>query len=399
MVQTRSRRLIVSVLALSLAAAACGGDGDDDTADPTTTTQAPESTTSAPADDATDDTTDDTTTTTTEATTTTTEAPAIDPIPVIDASDIPALVAAWGAGVGTPLELAQEIIGFPVPVEMPEGSSPYRIAVDMRGEDPTVDWYWEWAISATVDGEIPDIDIALDDNGPGSVELLETYNAMLNPLGWFQNGTVGSDPGDPGGPNSVNHVYDFDGETFPLGEISATPGPLRVWADEELIFGEGIAGYRADVDLEAQPNFIPVPMLEALFREVPVAPGARLIDISVDSFERPEDSFDAEYGTRYLEIEYVCELLPNSGPAAQEVYSVGLAGSVYQPGDESFFEPGFVEFEEPTVSGDTWRQNVIVLDRYPGEIEVVTDPATGAVESTVSIRLGPNRVELQPLPE
>jgi hypothetical protein len=238
--------------------------------------------------------------------------------------------------------------------------------------------------------------------GAGSAALRTHYDDILGTLGWSYSNSTGSDPSSGGGgPQSVNHVYQHDTGTVRLGEINASTNPLFVWADEDINFRDGpdVPGYQFDVSLDAQPNFIPVPMLEALFRQVPVAPGARLIDVSLESRDRPESSFDADLGLRYFDLEYVCELLPNSARAAHEVYSVGLEGSIYRAAEASFFDPGFFEFVEPTIDGDSWTQDVVVLDRYPGEITVGVDPATGAVQSTVSIRLEPNRPVLEELLE
>ena len=373
--------------ALALIAASCGADSGDEATDETTTT-----TTQGPA---------KTTTTTIQAPagTTTTER-AVEPIPVLDAHDIPDLIVAWGNGDGEPLQLAQDIIGFPIAVPTPEGTEAYSVSVDLDGRVPDLPWRWEWSYEATTDEPIPEIDVKAEQLGPGAIALSEEYGPILAELGWRHTGSTGSDPSSgAGGPQSVNHVYTFDDDTFLLGEIDATAKPLFVWTHEELIFGTGIPGYRIDVTLEAQNNFIPVPMVEALFPEVPIAPGARLTGLTLRSRNRAADSFDADEGLRYLDIEYTCELLPDSANAAYAVYSTGLEGSIYQPGTESFFEPGFIEFEEPTINGDRWTQRVIVLDRYPGEIFVDVDPDTGEVSSVVRITLEPNREVLQPLPE
>jgi hypothetical protein len=169
------------------------------------------------------------------------------------------------------------------------------------------------------------------------------------------------------------------GTPIPIIDVADIPELITAWADEDINFRDGpdVPGYQFDVSLDAQPNFIPVPMLEALFRQVPVAPGARLINVSLESRDRLESSFDADLGLRYF----------------------GLEGSIYRATEASFFDPGFFEFIEPTIDGDSWTQDIVVLDRYTGEITVEVDPATSAVQSTVSVRLEPYRPVLEELLE
>ena len=398
------RRLVTSLALLSLIAAACGGGSDDTggtTAEadaPTTTaastTEVPTTTAAATVDDEpSDDTAEETST---EESTTPTPVES-SPIPVIAVEDIPDLIVEWGTGEGDPLDLARRLIGFPLEIATPEGTTPYNVDVRLRGDDPTQDWRWEWSYEAFA-AEVGDIDAELPEGGPGTIEGRLHYDPQFEAFGWANSAQVISDPSNGGGgPQSVNWAYsDADG-SFRLGEINATPVSARAWVDEDIDFRDGPdqPGHRVDITLESQPNFIPVPLLEALFREVPVAPGARLTTVDFRSYDRLPDSFDAEEGTRYLELSYICELLPNSQNAAQEVYSTGLAGTAYQMGEEDFFNDGFITVTEGQVDGSgVWRQPVIVLDRYPGEISVWTTD-DGVVMSEVEVTFEPNREVLQ----
>lgn len=349
---------------------------------------------------------------TTTAPTTTTVSPSVSaPIPAIRADEIPGLVVEWAQGTGEPLDLARRIIGFPIDIPVPAGSAPYEMSVDLNGRDPAADWNWDWTYSVVLAEPLGDIDAELPEGGPGTIATMITFDPVMTDFGWRSVAQVTSDPSSgAGGPQSVNFAYKTDDPTFRLGdptyrlgEIDATPGVIRIWGDMDVTFEDSPlgdeSGYRLDATMAAQPNFIPIPLLDALFNEVPVAPGARLTDLSFRTRTRSEDSFSADEGLRYWDLEYTYDLLPNSANAAHEVYSVGLAGTVYQMGEEDFFEPGFIRATEATANGDTWTQPVIVLDRYPGRITVTSDAETGEVTSTVRITLEPNREILQALPD
>ncbi|MEM8705740.1 MAG: hypothetical protein AAGE98_04740 [Actinomycetota bacterium] len=400
------RARLIAVLACCSLAAACGGSDDAAPATTGSTAEAPTTsvTPTTPAAEETPTTSAAPSTSAAADSTTTTAAPLEStPIPVIAVEDIPALVIEWGTGAGDPLDLARRLIGFPLEIAPPAGATPYRVDVSLRGEDPTVDWRWEWTYGAyAAPDTVGDIDAELPEGGPGTIEGLLHYDPLFAAFGWSNRGQVISDPSNGGGgPQSVNWAYGDDDGSFRLGEINATPVAARAWVDEDIDFRDGpdTPGHRIDVTLEAQPNFIPVPLLEALFREVPVAPGARITEIDFRSFDRPDDSFDAEEGTRYLELSYTCELLPNSANAAREVYSTGLTGTAYQMGEEDFFNDGFITIVDGEVGADgVWRQPVIVLDRYPGEISVWTND-DGTVMSRVDVTLEPGREVLQQLEE
>lgn len=380
-------------LTLTLIAAGCGGSETPSASEVTTTALADDTTTTAsiaPEEP-----------TTTLAPTTIAE-PAGTPIPVIDATDTPALIEAWGDGTAPTLELAQDIIGFPLDLAPASDGGAYSLSVEMEGSDTESDWEWDWTYEAIAADPIGDIDIALDNNGAGSVALRDHYEPILNVLGWSYSNSTGSDPSSgAGGAQSMNHVFQNDAGSLRLGDIDATTNPLFVWADEDIDFRDGpdVAGYRIDVSLDSPANFIPVPFVDALLRETPTVPGARLVDVSLRSRDRPESSFDAEFGLRYFELEFIFDLPVDAVDAARDVYSTGLAGTVFRLGEESFFDPGFLEVTEPRIDGENWTQQVVLLDRYSGEIAVETHPESGDVQSAVRIRLEPNRVVLEDLPD
>ena len=352
---------------------------------PTTTTVAPTTTTTIAA-------------TTTVAPTTTLALNVSEPIPAIRAEEIPDLVIEWAAGTSEPLDLARRIIGFPMDIPVPAGSSAYEMSVDLRSGD--AEWDWDWSYSVVLAEPLGDIDADLPEGGPGTITTMITFAPVMTGFGWRNVSQVTSDPSSgAGGPQSVNFVYQTDEPVYRLGEIDATPGVIRIWGDMDVTFEDSPfgdeSGYRLDAAMTTPPNLIPIPLLEALFKEIPVVAGARLTDLSFRTRTRSEDSYDVDEGLRYWDLEYTYSLPPDSADAAYTAYSVGLAGTVYQMGEEDFFESGFTRIVEATVSGDTWTQPIIVLDRYPGRIKVRIDSETGEVTSTISVTLEPNREILQ----
>ena len=174
----------------------------------------------------------------------------------------------------------------------------------------------------------------------------------------------------------------------------------RAWVDEDLDFrdGDDAPGYRLDVAAEAPAEAILVPLLASLLGELPTPAGAQLAELDFVSRDRLPDSFDAERGLRYLDLEIVWTLPAGSEASAQETFSIGLDGGVLQMGEESFFDEGFISVTEALIdSSGAWRQPVILLDRYEGTVTVRTeDDETVTVEFDVSLE--PNRPVLEPLP-
>ncbi len=391
---------------LALMAAACGGGDNTESSSTTSSSTSTSSTTDPPAADSPTDTGADnpegtstsSTTSTSTTVTTTSAAPISAPPPTVDVGDIPGLIVEWGQGTGDPLELAQRIIGFPISVDVPAGSTPHTLSVILRADSTEPNWRWEWSYEALSSQAIGDIDAELPEGGPGTIDTRLVYDPIMEALGWRNTGQVISDPSSgAGGPQSVNFVYQLNAATFPLGGVDATPVVARVWAEEDMIFGDDRQpGYEIEITLESEPDLVPVPMLDQLSAALPVAPGAQLIELRLATRDRPADSFAADEGLRYIDLEYTYRLDPGSGEAAREIYSTGLDGVTYQPGEENFFDPGFIEVMEPTVTDTTWTQQIVVLDRYPGEISIIDDPATGGVIAVLEMRLEPNREVLQP---
>ncbi len=396
-------RLVVTLAFITVIVTACGGESND-TATPVTTTTPMETTTSTIA--ASTTTAAPTTTTAapdepvTDATTTTTEAPLEPaPVPEIDLAEIPDLIVEWGTGDGDPLDLARRLIGFPLEIGPPPGSTPYGVDLRLFGEDTAREWRWEWTYeSFAAPGVIQEIDADLPEGGPGTVEGRLHFDPQFRTFGWSNAAQVISDPSSGGGgPQSVNWSFSDDDGAFRLGDIDATPVSARAWADEDIDIraGDPRPGHQVEITLESQPNVIPVPLLEELYRALPVAPGARLATVDFRSFERSPDSFGAALGLRYLELQFVSELLPDSAEAAREIYSTGLAGTPYQMGDLDLVNDGEIWVTEGRVDGNgVWRQPVIVLDRYEAEISVWTND-DGTVMSEVDITFEPARMPLE----
>jgi len=291
------------------------------------------------------------------------------PIAIVTDAEIPPLIDEWGTGIGNPLDLAQRIIGFPVAIDSVPGSRAAGLSVTLDGTfPPEQPWQWNWSYqSVSPEGTAAD--------------PLPAFEPALSNLGWS---SVSNSPG------TLTAGYDSD--AFPLGEIDASPGDLNIGtiADMSSIDpAESGTGLDFTVDLTAQTNYIPVPMLATLFDEVPVAPGARLTSLTLHTTSRPD-------GSRQIELTYVCYLFDNSAEAAKETYTTGLAGSPYRAGLISASDPGTIAPASAEMVDGIWTQPVVVLDRYPGEITIDANPATGQVTSTVTMTLVPGAAALAP---
>ena len=386
--------LVVAVMT----ATACGGGGDESAEDPAPSDEGdaapdPEPTPEPAAQSS--------STTSTTTTTTTTTMPEPEPLPVFNPEDLPDLIARWEAAgtdpTAEPLALAEDLIGFPVPVAVPEGSTMFRVDLRLNAANPDDDWFWEWSYQAHAPGPVPEIDIDLEGMGPGAVGLRAEYDDILGRLGWTYSNSTGSDPSSgEGGPQSVNHVYQNDLGIFPIGGTDATPGPLFVWLDEDLVFGDPeLPGYRIDVDASAPTGFIPVPLIAALVESLSISPSSRLAALHLTSWERDADSFDAEEGLRYLTADITILEEGLQIEEVQALYASQLGDSTFRAADESFFDPGFWEPTEPTSFGEVWQLAILLLDRYPGQVQIAEDG--GRIILTVSVTLEANRELLSPL--
>ncbi len=371
---TARRRLVLTVVVATfgLVAAGCG---DAETA----TDAPPESTTTTAADTDASTTVDDATSTTTAPTTTTPTSTTAPAPPGLALDDIPDLVARWGDGTGDPLELAQAIIGFPLPIPTPDNTTAHAISVDRFGGSPDTPWLWDWSYEVLSSDPMPEIDIYADEDSPGHVALREFYDPIMADLGWSYSNSTGSDPSSgAGGPQSINHVYQSDDETIVVDGLAATPKPVFVWAAESQVFDGGVPGYQVDVPLELPPSVIPVPLIQAIIDNAPEIDG-ELADVRLLSWTRSEDSFDAERGLRYLEVSLEWTLTPSTAEATKAAFSTDLADAAFLAGSESFFDPGVFEPEEPREFEDDWTQPLVFIDRYTSAADITGDDATGAL--------------------
>ncbi|MEM9517720.1 MAG: hypothetical protein AAGA37_00235 [Actinomycetota bacterium] len=401
--------LFVAVV-LALVAAACGGatddtastgnDGDEGT---TTTTVASTTTTAATAETTTTAAAATTTSTTTApetTTTTTTTVPSAVTLPTVATAELPDLVVAWGNETGAPLDLAQRLIGFPLDIAPPGSTTPAAVDLRLRVADDGA-WRWEWSYSAfAAAGTVQDIDTELPEGGPGTIEGRLHYDPLFEALGWRNVGQVISDPSSGGGgPQSVNWAYSFNGENLQIGGIATQPTSARAWVDEDIGFNEteGNPGHRVDINAEVSSGSIPTPLIASLLSNLPTVDG-ELIALSLRSFTRSPDSFNADEGLRYLVLSVEWQLNSADPEAAGARYLSALSNSVLQEGDESFFDEGVIEVRPPSVGGSRdWQQSVVLLDRYLGTISM-DQGDNGAVIAELDIDLEPNR-EILTLPE
>ena len=414
----------VFVSCLVLAAAACGGS-DDDVAEGSATT-ASESPTGSGAPDigdtdigdtdigdtdigdtdtgdtdpATAPTTTSTTSTTTPTTTstTTTVAPT-NPLPVVTLADLPDLVAAWESGNGSPLELARLLIGFPLEIGPPDGSTPYTVDLRVLTDDPAR-WRWEWTYQAFMpDGSIQAIDAELPEGGPGTIEGRLYYDPRFEAFGWRYVSQVISDPSSgAGGPQSVNWAYETD-NTLVIGAVETEPVVARAWVDEDIDLDpvETTPGHRLDVDALVPAGHVPVPLLAALVTTIPMIDGDLTV-LDIRSRERLPDSVDAVFGLRYLEIDLGWTTRYATPADAGTAFVTALDGTVLQQGTESMVNEGRIDVSDPIGDGiEQWRQDLVLLDRYRANIafEARED---GAVTGELQIRLEAERPVLEGTP-
>jgi hypothetical protein len=197
----------------------------------------------------------------------------------------------------------------------------------------------------------------------------------------------------------VNWAYRKDDPTFVIDELVAEAVGARAWVDEDIDVrnGDDRAGYAVEIALRSEAGSIVVPLLAALLAEAPQLPGSRVIELDLGSYDRTDESLFAEEGLRYLELGVVWELQPDAEEAARQSYSLGLDGTVFQMGEESFSDAGFIRVVDATVdSNGVWRQPVILLRRYPGFISVWRAD-DGTLRSGIDVTLEPNREILQPV--
>lgn len=393
--------LAAVVTCLALISTACGGSDEgtqQGAADLTTSTEA--ESVSDPVDDSAVSTTTTipvTTTTPTptttpeETTTTTTVAPA-NPLPAVPLTDLPGIVTNWETGTGEPLDLARRLIGFPLEIGPPAGASPATVDLRVWADDP-VEWRWEWAFEAFMpDGSVQEVDADLPEGGPGTIEGRLYYDPLFEAFGWRNVAQVISDPSSGGGgPQSVNWAYETDGP-LTISGVDSDPIVGRAWVDEDIGFGSADAtpGHRIEVDARVPAGAIPVPLMEALLAALPPL-GGDLTKLDLRSWERLPDSFDADFGLRYLQIDLEWVSNQTSPGAAGIAFIAGLDGVVLQEGEASFVNEGEIEVREPIGDGvERWQQRLLLLDRYLVRLDFQAGDDS-VVTGELEIRLEANR--------
>ena len=204
----------------------------------------------------------------------------------------------------------------------------------------------------------------------------------------------------------------FTAEEIRTAEAACSPSDLDALAQaaeritdyhrrqtpQDLDYRDGTdrPGHEGEVTLRTTSDAVLVPFL-TLVDEALAMPGAPLLETNLASYERPPDSYAAEEGLRYLELELVYVVDDRPDDALRDRLSTRLAGSVFQPGEESSFDEGFIRTVLTDPLAEDWRQPVVFLDRYPGRIEITPLPDSQA-EVLVRVTLEPNREPLLPLP-
>lgn len=420
---TRKTVSIGSVAVIGLIGAACGGGSDESapaadsagtTTTATTTTDAADdslpSATEAPATSSTEQppATDPAPTrppSTEPAATTTTEAPLPEPV-TFDLATLPDLIAlADQATIDptvSPLAIVQQMVGFPFAIPVPEGSTLYTASAGFRTE--TFDFGYR---AIAPGGAVPDIDINLDDNGPGSVEIIEIWDPVMAQLGFERNNSTASDPGDPGGPNSVNHVYTAAEPATVINGVAGELSPVFVWSDEDLTGGsysddrEILAGYRIDFDFDVvSGQGIPIPIVNALLEQLPLPDGLALREISVDLNQRAPDAYLADRGLNYISMritwEAPADLLDDVITFYTEPATLFADESTLMAGEEDWTDEGTIERTGLADYGTgSKRLALLLVQRYEATLGI--DASSDDVQPmslTFSVDINPIAPEL-----
>ncbi len=325
-----------------------------------------------------------TTGTVADTTTALTSAPAADvtvaPSP-FELSSLPALIASAEQAMAdpsiAPLGVAREAIGFPFEIPVPQGSTLSQFAGDLSVLDDGHATYHfgYWAVGP--DGAVPDIDIALDDNGPGSVQITEIWDPIMADLGFERANSTASDPGDPGGPNSVNHVYVATSPETVVNGVAGEVPTVFIWADEDITQatyagGEPRGGYRVELEFDtAEGTGMPFPLAVALMDALPRPDGLELSDVGITLRTRAADSFAADRGLTYIELHLEWQAPPDS--LAEVVAFYAAPGAVFEepttlvPGEIDFFDPTTIAAAELTdYDTASKRLSLVLLQRYEG---------------------------------
>lgn len=421
-----TRVLLGSSLLVALAACG-GGDGDDTSGDvapsavtvPTgasevtetiETTDAPGTTDPAPATTAATAATAAPTTTAVPTTAPPTTEPAPEPVE-FDLATLPGLVEQIDDLSGVdPLSFAMAF-GFPLEIGVPDGSTLYRLDTTVTtrtGDEPSFNDVGIGYSVIAPGGAIPDVDIDLDDNGPGSVQITEVWDPIMSELGYERKNSTTSDPGDPGGPNTVNHVYvPTEAAATDVNGSPAEIGTVFVWGDEDITGASYRSdestlqgGYVVDLSADVAPDIVPIPLIASLLDVMPVPDGATFTNAALRLNPRSPDSFDADKGLNYVEIALEWDAAADATPdeLARFYTDADFDGEVLFPGEESFFAEGTYEVGEVSSYGDTdYRLPVLFLMRYDGVLSLSAASEAGEpAEITYRVTLNPTDTELAP---
>lgn len=401
-----------SLVAVALGLAACGGSSSDTAATTATTAAA-----AVPADStepvATEQPVTEPPATEAPATTsapTTTMAPAPEPF---DLSSLPALVAAADAAATDatidPFSVVDDIVGLPLPIPVPEGSTLYQFDVDRYQipEDDIVGWSTRYDVIAP-GGVVDDIDLDLDGNGPGSQQVIDLFDPIMSDLGFERKNSTASDPGDSGGPSSVNHVYVALDPAIDVHGTEVLLDPVFIWSSEDINgwayrdTRPELAGYSVDVGFEtAQDDTIPFPLAEALLEAFPLPDGVELNDVMMSMRNRDADAFSIDDGATYIEVVFAWDAPADALDEVTAFYadptSVFIDEAVFMAGEDDFFDDGTIARTEPYVYDTTGlRLDVLLLQQYGGLFGIdASEDGVEPVELQLSITLNPNDTPLE----
>jgi hypothetical protein len=409
------KALVMLVAATSLTVAACGGSTSDSSADATaadtTVASAPDTPATTDPPPGTEPATEASTVApaATEAPTTTLDAT----VDAFDLTSLPELVGVADAAIGDPtiepFDVVDQIIGFPLSIGVPDGSSLLRFDATLEtiGDDGVTDWLASYD-AVGPGGSVDDIDITLDDNGPGSRQLTDFFDPIMIDLGFQRANTTASDPGDPGGPNSVNHEYLADDPALAVNGVPATLDPVFIWSTEDVngwAFDdslEQLGGYSIDVAFETAPETTstPFPLANAVIDAFPLPAGLTLNDVSIRLQQRSADSFSIDDGASFIEISITWIAAPDSFDDVAGFYvdptTAFTDEAVFLAASRGFSTDGTLARAVPyEYNGTDRRLDVVLLQRYGGLLGIdASVDGIEPVEVRLDLVLNPNDVLL-----
>jgi hypothetical protein len=288
----------------------------------------------------------------------------------------------------------------------------FDASLSFVSDDGSTGWNARYDVVAP-GGAVDDIDLALDSNGPGSQQVIDIFDPIMTDLGFERTNSTASDPGDTGGPSSVNHVYVAADPAWDVNGVPATLDPLFIWSSEDIngwAYNDSLAelgGYTVDVGFDSEAATMltnapatPFPLANAVIEAFPLPTGLGLSDLSISLRSRSASSFSIDKGDTYLNVVITWQSLPGFFDDIVAFYADPATAftneSVFMAGEDDFFNEGTIARTEPYAYDTTdTRLDVLLLQRYGALFGIdASDDGIEPVSIRLDIELNPNDIQL-----